>query len=243
MFFMAKTRKNIVCDRWLSNILKREVFSVGGNIKEGTKDNFLDEYISRKPVFIYAKVPATELYPIKFFEQKGFNLVDTNIILEKSLSTDKKFIGHCDVRFAVNDDQYNVVELAQKSFVYSRFHMDLAFPTETANAIKAEWAGNYFKGKRGDHMVVGLVAGKIKGFLQLLNINNKTLVIDLIAVDKDFRRKGIAYDMITYAESQYSQFSRIRVGTQLANIPSLKFYEKMGFKIFGAKYIFHYHNI
>jgi ribosomal protein S18 acetylase RimI-like enzyme len=136
-----------------------------------------------------------------------------------------------------------VVGLARRSFIYSRFHLDKAIPRETADTLKAEWVGNYFTGKRGDQMVVALVDGTIVGFLQLLYGRDKTVTIDLISVDASQRRKGIASDMIAYAEAECGDFKQIRVGTQIANVPSIRLYEKIGFRVTGAQYVFHYHHV
>jgi len=183
------------------------------------------------------------LLAAKFLERAGFYLVETNIVFDKPIATKQPLGGNCAVRFAVSEDKGQVVELARNSFVYSRFHLDETIPSVVANTIKAEWVGSYFDGKRGENMVVALVDEKIVGFLLLLYGSDGVLIIDLIAVDKNQRRKGIAGDMIVYAESQYSGCSLIRVGTQVANIPSIRFYEKRGFRICGARYVFHYHHL
>jgi len=90
-------------------------------------------------------------------------------------------------------------------------------------------------------MVVTSVDGKIAGFVQLLH-SGRDLVIDLIAVDRKFRRKGIARDMICFAQTAIKGFKRMRVGTQLANIPSIRMYERLEFMFVDASYVFHYHN-
>ena len=35
----------------------------------------------------------------------------------------------------------------------------------------------------------------------------------------------------------------VRVGTQIANIPSLRLYESLGFRIADTHYVLHYHKI
>jgi ribosomal protein S18 acetylase RimI-like enzyme len=134
------------------------------------------------------------------------------------------------------------VGLARRSFDYSRFHLDSVIPASVADTIKAEWAGNYFAGQRGDEMVVAVMRGTVVGFLLLLRGDKGVLNVDLIAVDRDMRRKGISSDMIAYAESQCRNCSRILVGTQVANVPSIRLYEKIGFRLFASHYVFHYHN-
>ena len=72
--------------------------------------------------------------------------------------------------------------------------------------------------------------------------SNDEIVIDLIAVDKEQRRKNVASDMIAFATINRSGARSIRVGTQVVNLPSMALYEKLGFQISDAVYVFHYHN-
>jgi ribosomal protein S18 acetylase RimI-like enzyme len=151
--------------------------------------------------------------------------------------------GNFTIRFANSRDQDQVQNIARNSFIYSRFHCDPTIPKEMADTIKAEWAHNYFLGKRGDEMVVALVDDMVVGFLLLLRGNNGDLTIDLIAVDERQRGKGIAGNMISYAESRHQDCSRILVGTQVANVASIRLYEKVGFWMHDSKYVLHYHNL
>ncbi len=47
--------------------------------------------------------------------------------------------------------------------------------------------------------------------------------------------------MIQYAETELVKFSEVRVGTQLANAPSIKLYENLGFRFLEGHYVFHLH--
>jgi ribosomal protein S18 acetylase RimI-like enzyme len=239
----------LVHDQWLSNILQRDVYrlTVDDNLLNQIGDEALETHnllkeLKAKPVFIYAKVSTKSLAAIKFLEDSGFNLVDTNIVFDKPIEI-QNLTGEYLIRFAVPEDQDMVVELARKSFIYSRFHLDPCISSEIANTVKGEWVRNYFLGKRGDQMVIASTNGVIEGFVQLLYGQDKTLTIDLVAVDPKHRRKGIAGDMITYSETECKGFDQIQVGTQIANIPSMRLYEKLGFRVSSAHYVFHYHNI
>ena len=90
--------------------------------------------------------------------------------------------------------------------------MDPRIPGELADAIKARWAENYFRGERGDRMVVAGCKGRVEGFLQLLYGNEKTLVIDLIGVAKASRRRGLGRAMLAFAERYISGFSGFEWG-------------------------------
>lgn len=247
---MMSEHKNIVYDQWLAKIIQRDTYRlfVDDDFIKKSRDNASRGYhllqeLQSKPVFIYTKVPAVAVSAIKFLETLGFNLVDTKVVFEKPITPASEFSCHCAVRFAIPEDKNQAVELAKKSFVYSRFHQDSAIPDVVANTIKAEWVANYFAGKRGDEMVVALVDETVFGFLLLIRGSKGDLIIDLIAVDGSQRRKGIASDMIAYAESRCSDCSRMVAGTQVTNIPSIRLYEKLGFRISASQYVFHYHNL
>lgn len=247
---MKDEHKRFIYDSWLSQILQRDAYKlvVDDGLIENASSQASNEYhLLRKlqsgPVFMYSKVSTASLSASNCLERLGFNLIDTSVVFEKQIAPTYEFVGYCTARFATSEDRDPVVELARESFVYSRFHLDSAIPGAVADAIKAKWVGNYFAGKRGDEMVVASVGETVVGFLLLLRSNNSDLVIDLIAVDGNQRRRGIAGDMIAYAESRCRGCSRVLVGTQVVNIPSIRLYEKIGFRMCASKYVFHYHNL
>jgi ribosomal protein S18 acetylase RimI-like enzyme len=148
------------------------------------------------------------------------------------------------IRFARPDDEKEVRALAGSAFQYSRFHLDPAIPAALAHRIKSEWAGNWFRGARGDGMIVAEDAGRVAGFLQLL-WRGERLVIDLVAVDPASRARGLARAMIGCAAKRGTGDARrpaaITVGTQAANIPSVRLYESLGFRLRGSQYVLHHH--
>lgn len=247
---MVVESKNIIHDQWLTGVIGRNVYRiiVNDDFIKSVGDKTYNEYkqlveLQSSPVFLFSKVSVLSLTQIKFLEKLYFNLIETNIVFSKPVSTNEKYIGKCELRFAISEDQEQVANIAMGNFIYSRFHMDKVIPLDVANKIKAEWVSNFFLGKRGDYMIVAMVDGVVAGFLQILCDNDNNLVIDLIAVDKQHRGKGVATDMITYAQTQLKQFNNISAGTQVANTPSMNLYEKIGFRISGAQYVFHYHNL
>jgi ribosomal protein S18 acetylase RimI-like enzyme len=237
--------KHFHYDKWLSDVLQHEVYRLDVSdelikFPESTHRAF-SSIIRSKNVFVYGKVRVHNHGAIKLLENLGFNLVDTNIIFEKPIDSPSRGAGPSEIRFALPEDRQGVRSLAAYSFSCSRFHLDPLIPDDKADQVKASWAENFFFGKRGDSMVISSVDGKIAGFLQLLH-SGKDLVIDLIAVDRKFRRKRIASDMIYFAQNALKGFKRVRVGTQLANMPSIRMYERLNFMLIDAFYVFHYHN-
>lgn len=241
--------QNIVIDPWLSTMLGKEAYKIildkyfmSALKKDGIKHvSFIFEEPGQ-PYFIFCKVTPLEIEYIRFLEKHSFNLVDTHITFEKSVVPSLKKISGYDIRFVRPEDEEMTVKLAETSFKYSRFHLDSRIDLETANRIKGEWVRNYFKKQRGDYMIVASEQDKIVGFLQLLHQADNILVIDLMAVDGNHRRRGIAGSIISFAEINCGPFDKIRVVTQVANLSSMRCYEDLGFRVTSVNYVFHYHS-
>lgn len=231
-------------DSFLTGLLDRPCFSLAIpksiNWEESEILKKLYKIIKKKPTFIYAKAATVDIATISCLETLGFRLVDTNVQLEKNWAPALGAVDFNRCRFARPDDRDTVAQIAGESFGFTRFHLDPLISQVQADAIKAAWASNYFSGQRGQAMVVGEIEGRIQGFLQLLFVE-RSLIIDLIAVHQQGRRQRLANDLIAFAQMHLEGFDAIQVGTQIANIPSLNFYQHLGFHIKSAHYVLHSH--
>lgn len=247
---------NVIYNNWLSEIVDQDCYDVvvsEGFILENTskRESEKTQWINslknnNRRLFLQAKVSTQAVKQIIFLEQNGFYLIDTNVLLRKEIRSKKEISTkeltgrNITIRFAESKDREGTVQVGQNSFIYSRFHLDPWFSKELADKVKASWVDGYFRGNRGEQMVITLIGNKIVGFLQVLMPADDHFIIDLIGIDKDHRRKGIAENMIRFAILQNSP-EHVLVGTQIGNIPSIKLYQKMGFFLDGAKYVFHFH--
>ena len=225
-------------DPFLGSFLDRPTFSV-----TSPKNCNRACFGTGKQGFADAKVSSNEPKTGRWLQDVGFRLIDTNVQLDRPVGLEwpeRKGFTKYEIRFARNEDRPEIENIAGNSFVFSRFHLDPDIPNESADQLKSAWAGNYFEGKRGDNMVVASIRRNPVAFLQLLQ-QSETLVIDLIAVSASHQGKGLATEMIRFAAENCGVFQKILVGTQIANVPSLRVYEKLGFRICGASYVFHYH--
>jgi ribosomal protein S18 acetylase RimI-like enzyme len=212
-------------DAWLSAVLQKPAFHLTGTGFSAPVG----------AAFVDTKVPVEDVAALPTLQSRGFQVVDTNVQLARSAGTLKEDVS-C-VRPAKPDDAAAVRALAGAAFVWDRFHRDPQIDSQAASRLKAEWAGNYFVGKRGDRMVVAEDQEGLCGFLQLIT-TEQDIVIDLIAVDARCRGKGVARSMIALAAKGGKA---MRVGTQIANLPSLALYEGLGFRVVGASYVLHLH--
>jgi ribosomal protein S18 acetylase RimI-like enzyme len=225
-------------DHWLSSILGKNVFQIDSRLIS----QLADSHLPKSPALLMAKVAITNFNEFQRLQEQNFYLVDTNVQLHKL--RDKSIVqsNKINVRFSNHSDQESILKIAGNSFTYDRFHNDILITQESANKIKVEWAKNYFRNARGNWMIVAEDNGIISGFLQLIHDSDGALIIDLIAVDIYNRHKGIAQKMICFAmQNCETKTEVVRVGTQLGNLPSISLYQKMGFSIMSAQYVFHRH--
>ena len=241
---MAETGCSLAADPWLGAVLDRDVYRLAMDDASSLPDDpaALARTLSARPGFTYTRVRTGDVAGIRLLQAAGLHLVDTSVVLEKPIHHSRRIESNS--RLATPEDRSGIRRIARGGFEFSRFHLDPCIPNELANRVKEEWVESYFSGRRGDAMVVSSADGAAAGFLALLvDRTDDTLVIDLIAVDPRYRKRGLAGDMIMFGESWFVKAPRIRVGTQLANVPSLRMYEKLGFRIVDSSYVFHHHSI
>ena len=232
-------------DKWLSRLLKKSAYNFYLNKTDGSQiielwNNFYQK-IEPKDIFVTCKVNVDKHDHINSLIEVGFKLIDTSIQLSTKNILPNTYSGNSIVvRFAKENDESDISLLAKKNFIYSRFHLDQSIKNNVANNIKSEWTKSYFKGNRGNEMIVASINSKIIGFLQIIQ-GDENFIIDLIGVDDEMRRMGIATSMISFASTKLNP-KQVFVGTQLINRPSIAAYENMGFKFFDSKYIFHFHS-
>ena len=233
-------------DAFLESILNRPAYKIN-KLTDPVDLKFLqDKTYKKKSSFLYTKVDCSDVSTLRFFENSGFKIIEENITLEKKggkahLPESFEHRQKYETRWAQDEDRNFVEYIAQKNFSHDRFHQDPKIDNSFADEIKRQWAGNFFSGKRGDAMVVATNNNRPVAFLLLL-LPKKHSVIDLIAVSKKHRKKGLGLQMINYALQNFSGNNRWIVGTQSTNIASIRLYESLGFQTMGSQYVLHMHS-
>lgn len=226
-------------DPWLSGVLERPAWRV----TEASGGASLAELKAGGSQFATARLPATDTQGAGELEAFGFRIVDAALTFDIDVVRAPERDVH--VRFARAGDAAAVEAIAGSGFRFSRFHLDPAIPEALAHRIKAAWAGNWFRGARGDGMVVAEDSGRVAGFLLLLWGRDHRLVIDLIAVDSASRGRGLAGAMIGFTARNGTGDARrpagLLVGTQAANVPSVRLYESLGFRLRDSQFVLHHH--
>jgi len=226
-------------DFWLSDMLGYPAWRV----EKGETGEPLSRLPTTEPYFAYAKLSVGEIAEVSQLADAGFRVVDTALTFKGKISG----FAVDGIRFARAEDRDAVSRIAGTTFRFSRFHLDPLVPRAVADAIKSAWAANFFAGKRGDGMVVTEREGRVVAFLQMLWTTPDNLTIDLIGVDPAWQRQGVGRDMIQFVSRHGTGDGRIpavmTVGTQAANVASVRLYESLGFRLSTAQYVLHLHGI
>ena len=205
--------------------------------------------------FYYAKFPTERVDLVQAMVSAGFGVVDvlvtfglrsSNVNRETGRATRSSSTADVAITDYVAPTQHEaVLDIAGSAFVYSRFHLDPQIPLEAANAIKRAWTANYIAGNRGERLMVALLEEEPVGFVAVLGgevDGQRSRVIDLIAVDPDHQGRGIGGALVSsFAKWHAEECDLLRVGTQAANVASMRLYERCGFSVDETAYVMHAH--
>jgi ribosomal protein S18 acetylase RimI-like enzyme len=234
------TEPRLVQDDWLSDRLGKSAFHLDGTLGEpGPWISDVKNRLAMHSQFADVKIAVDDMCGAARAGELGFALVDTNLRFSAARSAmpvaDMPRVG-----FAAPEMADAIGAIAEHAFIYDRFHRDPR-TLPYAGKIKRDWAKNFFAGKRGEWMVAASRAGVAIGFLQLLRSASDELIIDLIAVEAACAGQGIATAMISFAARNCDAAGPMVVGTQVANTRSIRLYERLGFRLQSAQYVFHHH--
>jgi GNAT superfamily N-acetyltransferase len=238
----------MVCDRWLSSVLGYNVIKVTlplNGMPGGINNQMLKRSEGGK-CLLYTKVPVFEIDTVRDLTRLGFYVVDVNVTFEcVPARTDVLHGPDVHICLVTPEHEAAVLDIAQNCFRFSRFHLDPKIEPQLANAVKREWIANYIRRQRGEKLLVALVNGQPAGFLAVLLVEGKGSivgVIDLIGVSVDYQRHGVGQALINaFLEDMAGRVSLVNVGTQAANIPSMRLYAKCGFLVSSASHVLHAH--
>lgn len=161
---------------------------------------------------------------------------------ESSRNMSRIFIesfGHMFEKFS--KDKEALIECFEKSFIYDMIYVALDGKRVVGFIAVSNCKGrvvNVNKKEFCNHF------GKIKGAIfswQLKMIMGKPVVsepnqcyIDFVAVDKDYRRKGVAIELFNYIH-EHLIFDEFNLDVLTTNPEAQKLYEKLGYKVDKVK--------
>lgn len=228
-------------DSFLSALLGKPSYHIGDPLSADLRNL---EFPS--PSFLDARIPVSSLDAVGRFSDAGFRVHDVSVTLRRVANAETilkaKIPSDSCVRFAARSDEKAIRKIAATSLTANRFHWDPKIGPKIASRIREEWVGNFFRGVRGNSMVVYESSNAIEGFIQTFSKGDGILAIDLIATKLDHHRLGIGRAMMEFVDQNCrEQTEDLLVRTQLANQPAIKFYSILGFQIEQANFVMHKH--
>lgn len=234
-------------DNWLGSVLGRPAFrlvrSAGTEASENGRD--ILPFPGSEPAagFYFAKVPTVDVATVRRLCDVGFCVVDVSVTFQRKPASHEAG-GGVAVRTGRASDRNAIRQIAEIGFRYSRFHLDDRIPMVMANRVKREWMESYLQGTRGECVYVAELDGEPIAFLASLATEvrqQRCRVIDLIATHPNHRGKGAARSLVGRFIADSSNYDLLRVGTQVANVPSIRLYESCGFRLAASEYVLHAH--
>ena len=231
-------------DGWLGEVMEVPAFRVEVGAGENLDDlaGRLRNHLREHPrAFYYAKVDCERADVVRRLGGVGFSVVDTNVTFELARAPEISAGGTVAVAPAQDGDLEAIVDIAGAAFRRDRFHLDPLVPDQVADRIKREWCRSYARKARGDRLFAARVDGRPAGFLAALTTPD-TAVIDLIGVAPEFQRRRVGVALTeAFVQHYRNQVGSLQVGTQVANIASVRLYERLGFSALRSHYVLHLH--
>lgn len=222
-------------DKWLSVQLGYPAY----NINNIDKSFDFAKYKHKK---ILISIKSNKKIKNQFLKKNKIKLIEKNLTFFKNSKKNKLERNYFkNLRFANNFDKKKILDIAENSFINSRFFKDKNIRKKVARKIKRNWVLNFFRKKRGEYLIISEFNKKIVGFLLILK-NKNNYIIDLIAVKKKYQNLGFGTKMIRFLENIVLKRNKVKiyVSTQSNNKNSIKLYIKNKFKVKCRKYVYHF---
>lgn len=244
-------------DPWLSNIFGYGVFFIEigpdpSGIPDGDSKALIRQHSGQLPAAMYyAKIDTNQVEKVKQLQATGLYVVDVNVTLGLDTASLPDAVtgvskpSGCSIEEIRPEHCAQVLRIAAGCFRYSRFHLDPQISKSMADRIKEEWIQNYIRRQRGEQLFVATVDQCPVGFLAVLasqRDGKEIRTIDLMGVDGAFQGKGLGKALVAFFIDRYKTKSDyLEVGTQAANIVSMRLYQRCGFSIDRTRYVMHGH--
>ena len=197
--------------------------------------------------FVSARVPTTAYEVLARFVSLGFVPVGVGLTFEREpVEPTEAPSGGGALGLASANQRTKLFDIAACAFSYDRYHADPAISQSAADRIKRDWIESYLEGRRGDELLVFSLDESPVGFLAVLTRiegGQRVGVIDVLGVHPEARRRGVGRALVhAFCGAAPGRWDCLRVGTQASNIPSIRLYEGMGFRLARAEQVLHRHS-
>jgi ribosomal protein S18 acetylase RimI-like enzyme len=212
---------------------------LAGEDREALLEECLEQARSRGVRHLVTRFPAGDVEAVRLLTQAGFEFLDGIQTLSRRAAVAEPRAAGMEIRPFRPADLPQVLEIAQGSYVFDRFHADRALGACTADRINEAWVRSCCDGRAADLVLIAANGERILGYVAsrmdrrsrpFLGIGLATIV--MVATSVHARRRGVARAL---TEASLACLARrgadlVEVGTQLANTPAVRLYEACGFR-------------
>jgi dTDP-4-amino-4,6-dideoxy-D-galactose acyltransferase len=210
----------------IGNVSQRELFQ-----------NAKITSLSQGLAVIFARVPLHDFSTIQVMEAEGAVLTDVLLTFTKDLDHNfvcKNHVKKIKIGQASLSDEEALRNIAREVFRVDHFHADSRLSREKCDDVYSEWISNSLRGlanivfvaRKGDS-ILGFVTCKCR----IDQSGNQKGFIDLIGVRNEYTGHGIGSFLVSKSLEWFSgKACCVLAGTQAANVPAVRLYQKMGFR-------------
>jgi ribosomal protein S18 acetylase RimI-like enzyme len=183
---------------------------------------------------VFARVAADDILTIQSLELEGGVTADVLNTYSMDLTGIER--RSVDAEPVHPSDAHALEKIARRIFTLDHFHGDSRLAREKSDELFGKWIFNSVLGG-ADATFKTVDNGVPVGFItcRLVNVVDNIVygVIELVGVDRNARNRGIASSLVAAALQWFASqgANSVYAGTQAANIPAARLYEKAGFRL------------
>lgn len=181
-----------------------------------------------------ARVDTADFTTIHVLEEYGFELVDGILSFLLSLNANGAS-APAGTRIFEPRDLPQVLAIGRTAFVFDRFHADPQLSRAVADRVNESWTRNCCLGIAADVTVLAEDEERIASYVTCrADREARRGTIILVATAEWARGRGMARRASSAALHWFAGqgMESVEVGTQFRNIPAVRLYESLGFRLF-----------
>ena len=200
----------------------------------------LHELKEKKVKLVYWSSENTNKISKESIKSIGGLLTGKKVTLVKDLTTNSDIsekISRKIVKYSSIKPNTDLLKLIVQGGIYSRFYNDPKISKKQYEELHKLWMTNSVK---NNTIFIIERNQNIIGFVSLNEKNNRGN-IDFIVVDKKYRGKGLATDLMLHAHDWLLKkgYKKVQADTQENNISAINMYKKLGYELEKIQKVYH----
>lgn len=203
----------------------------------------LDFCRDEQVAFLIARCDAADLPAARAMCAAGFDLMDTLVYVERSLSEPPppRSPNDATLRLARADDSAIIAAIAKECFAgyFGHYHSDPRLDQAKCDGVYVSWAVRSHAKETADETFIAEVDGEIAGFLSVSG--GELATAPIAGIRTELRQRGVYRTLVEEAVrwATAAGSKRMQISTAITHSVSLNTWLRTGFRTCGASYTFH----